>query len=204
MISQLPRSEPNTREAAYLLTNYIEHPSNWEFEPPFIDENVSGRKRVFLELGSGTGIVAAKISQATVVPGRDLVIATDLPEVCALLKRNLHIKSEGSSVRHVSDGAMLIRPLPWGSYDHAAKIARELQLIDDPNDHKDVCITHVICSDLVNNTALYALRLIADMTVGIFFAASGASPTHPPPSHITSNYLHLRVPATSRDIVQNP
>jgi hypothetical protein len=148
----LPRSERNTREAAYLMTNYIEHPSNWEFEPPFIDFGVCARRRVFLELGSGTGIVGAKIAETAALPGRDLVIITDLPEVCPLLERNLLVKPEGSSVgRYLSDEAMLIRPLPWGSYDYAMKIAEELQLIDD------ACITHIICSDLVNNTALSIL-----------------------------------------------
>ena len=151
----LPRSERITREAAYLMTNYITNPSNWEFDPPFVEERAAGRKRVFLELGSGTGIVAAKIAQTAALPGRDLVIATDLPEVCTLLKRNLLIEREGSSVgRQLSDKVVLIRPLPWGSYDHAMKIAQEIRLINDPSDRKDVCITHIICSDLVNDTLL--------------------------------------------------
>lgn len=137
------------------MTHYIDFPSNWEFEPPFIDKSVlSGRKRVFLELGSGTGIVAANIAQTVALSGRDLVVVTDLPEVCPLLERNLFVKPEGSSVgKQPHDDVLLIRPLPWGSYDHALKIARELQLIDGPSDPKDACITHIICSDLVNNTA---------------------------------------------------
>lgn len=129
------------------MTSYIDHPSIWEFDPPLIDKHLTGHKRVFLELGSGTGIVAAKIAQAVALSGRDLVIATDLPEVCPLLEKNLFVTPQGDSA---NTQVTIVRPLSWGSYDHAINIARELKLVDDPSGHERGCVTHIICSDLVN------------------------------------------------------
>ncbi|KAG1750074.1 hypothetical protein EDB19DRAFT_1677772 [Suillus lakei] len=147
------------REAAYL------------FDPPLIDKHLSGRKRVFLELGSGTGIVAAKIAQAAALSGRDLVIATDLPEVCPLLEKNLFVTPKGDSA---NTQVTLVRPLSWGNYDHAINIARELKLVDDPTGHDHGCITHIICSDLVYFPELLApllrtlLHLTSPPSVSIF------------------------------------
>ncbi|KAG2122798.1 putative methyltransferase-domain-containing protein [Suillus clintonianus] len=147
-------------EAAYLMTSYIDHPSTWEFDPPLIDKHSSGRKRVFLELGSGTGIVAAKIAQTAALCGRDLVIATDLPEVCPLLEKNLFVADSANTQ------VALVRPLSWGSYDHAINIARELKLVDESNGHEHGCITHIICSDLVYFPELMAplLRTLLHLT----------------------------------------
>ncbi|KAG1841129.1 putative methyltransferase-domain-containing protein [Suillus subalutaceus] len=145
-------------ESAYLVTSYIDHPSTWEFDPPLIDKHLSGHKRIFLELGSGTGIVAAKIAQAAALSGRDLVIATDLPEVCPLLEKNL-LDSTNTQVT-------LVRPLSWGSYDHAINIVRELKLVDDSSGHEHGCITHIICSDVVYFPELLAplLRTLLHLT----------------------------------------
>ncbi|KAG2107258.1 putative methyltransferase-domain-containing protein, partial [Suillus discolor] len=150
-------------EAAYLVNSYIEHPSTWEFDPPLIDQHLSGHKRVFLELGSGTGIVAAKIAQAAALSGRDLVIATDLPEVCPLLEKNLFVMPKGDSA---NTQVTLVRPLSWGNYDHAINIVRELKLVDDPSGHEHGCITHIICSDLVYFPELLAplLRTLLHLT----------------------------------------
>lgn len=150
-------------EAAYLLTSYIDHPSTWEFDPPLIDKQLSGHKRVFLELGSGTGIVAAKIAQTAALSGRDLVIATDLPEVCPLLEKNLFVTPKGDSA---NTQVTLVRPLSWGSYDHTINIARELKLVDDPSGHEHGCVTHIICSDLVYFPELLAplLRTLLHLT----------------------------------------
>ncbi|KIK37143.1 hypothetical protein CY34DRAFT_475367 [Suillus luteus UH-Slu-Lm8-n1] len=150
-------------EAAYLMNSYIDHPSTWEFDPPLIDKHLAGHKRVFLELGSGTGIVAAKIAQAVALSGRDLVIATDLPEVCPLLEKNLFVTPQGDSA---NTQVTLVRPLSWGSYDHAINIARELKLVDDPSGHEHGCVTHIICSDLVYFPELLAplLRTLLHLT----------------------------------------
>ncbi|KAG2348034.1 hypothetical protein BDR05DRAFT_957686 [Suillus weaverae] len=156
-------------EAAYLMINYIDHPSTWQFDPPLIDKHL--HKRVFLELGSGTGIVAAKIAQAAALSGRDLVIATDLPEVCSLLEKNLSITPKGNSA---NTQVTSVRPLSWGSYDHAINITRELKLVDDPSGHEHGCITHIICSDLVYFSELLApllrtlLHLTSPPSVSIF------------------------------------
>ncbi|KAG2369124.1 putative methyltransferase-domain-containing protein [Suillus spraguei] len=152
-------------EAAYLVTSYIDHPPTWEFDPPLIDKHLSGHKQVFLELGSGTGIVAAKIAQAAALSGRDLVIATDLPEVCPLLEKNLFVTPKGDS-ESANTQVTLVRPLSWGNYDHVINIARELKLVDDPSGHEHGCITHIICSDLVYFPELLAplLRTLLHLT----------------------------------------
>jgi predicted nicotinamide N-methyase len=160
-------------EAAYLMTSYIDHPATWEFDPPLIDKHSSGHKRVFLELGSGTGIVAAKIAQVAALPGRDLVIATDLPEVCLLLEKNLLVTPKGDS-ESANTQVTLVRPLSWGSYDHAINVVRELKLVNDPIGHEHGCITHIICSDLVYFPELLApllrtlLHLTSPPSVSIF------------------------------------
>ncbi|KAG1738344.1 putative methyltransferase-domain-containing protein [Suillus paluster] len=150
-------------EAAYLMTSYIDHFSTWEFDPPLVDKQLSGRKRVFLELGSGTGIVAAKIAQATVLSRQDLVIATDLPEVCPLLEKNLFVTPKGDSA---DTQVTLVRPLSWGNYDHAINIAREIKRVNDPSGREHACITHIICSDLVYLPELLAplLRTLLHLT----------------------------------------
>ncbi|KAG1887366.1 putative methyltransferase-domain-containing protein [Suillus subluteus] len=150
-------------KSAYIMASYIEHPSTWEFDPSLIDKHLSGHKRIFLELGSGTGIVAAKIAQATALSGRDLVIATDLPEVCPLLEKNLLVAPKGDSA---NTQVTLVRPLSWGSYDHAINIVRELKLVDDSSGHEHGCITHIICSDVVYFPELLAplLRTLLHLT----------------------------------------
>lgn len=145
------------------MTSYIDHPSTWEFDPPLIDKHLAAHKQVFLELGSGTGIVAAKLAQAVASSGRDVVIATDLPEVCPLLEKNLFVTPQGDSA---NTQATLVRPLSWGSYDHAIDIVQELKFVDDTSGHEHGCVTHIICSDLVYFPELLAplLRTLLHLT----------------------------------------
>lgn len=65
----------------------------------------------------------------------DLIIATDLENVCPLLQENL-VGSAPSS----ASAKVLVRPLAWGNQSHTDDILRELSQRQ---------LTHIICSDLV-------------------------------------------------------
>jgi methylase of polypeptide subunit release factors len=68
------------REAAYAMISYIRPPDNLEFDPPFLAASKQRKKRIIVELGSGSGFVASVVARL-LRPGLDHVIATDLPEV---------------------------------------------------------------------------------------------------------------------------
>jgi len=61
-------------EAAYLLNLYL-NDSKLTFDPPFHNRGT------ILEIGSGSGLVASNIARS-LTPGTELLILTDLPEVC--------------------------------------------------------------------------------------------------------------------------
>jgi len=75
--SLCPVSALFPREAAYALCLYVYPPPNLEFDPPFARQC----QRTILELGAGTGIVSSRIAEV-LGPGTDILIATDLPDVC--------------------------------------------------------------------------------------------------------------------------
>ncbi|THH32254.1 hypothetical protein EUX98_g1931 [Antrodiella citrinella] len=123
-------------EAAYAMKTFLNPPSGFMFDPAFGDRTCPGPLRI-LELGSGTGIVAAQLSEQ--LTGMDgLVIVTDLPEVCPLLEKNLQSHTARRGDPHPS---VMVRPLAWGNRDHALSIHGEL------SGHS---LTHIICSDLVS------------------------------------------------------
>ncbi|KAH9928374.1 uncharacterized protein B0H18DRAFT_1001031 [Fomitopsis serialis] len=64
-----------------------------------------------LELGSGTGLVAARIG-TYLQERRDAFVATDLPEVCSLLRKNLR-----------DCATVEVHPLAWGSRHDAMSLA---------------------------------------------------------------------------------
>ena len=71
----------------------------------------------------------------------DILIATDLDNVCPLLEENLSSTAKRFwKINHTSP-QVLVRPLEWGSYNHAFKILNELGSRN---------LTHIICSDLVS------------------------------------------------------
>ncbi|EGN98815.1 hypothetical protein SERLA73DRAFT_107949 [Serpula lacrymans var. lacrymans S7.3] len=135
-------------EAAYFMNIYLDHHPSWEFEPSLLDGNCTKHPLTFIELGSGTGIVSAQISRSISLTERDLVIATDLPDVCPLLERNLHdLLKDRTDTFTSSNNVVLVRPLSWGNHEHALSIAHELELtMSNANPRY---ITHIICSDLV-------------------------------------------------------
>lgn len=71
----------------------------------------------------------------------DILIATDLENVCPLLDENLSTAVNKSPRIGRPSPQILVRPLEWGNPDHAVKIFNEL----GPRS-----LTHIICSDLVS------------------------------------------------------
>jgi hypothetical protein len=140
------RGHHDTREAAYAINLYIENPLNLELHPYFVSDD-GRRPLTILELGSGTGIVVAKIAEILDKSRGDLVVATDLPEVCPLLIDNLQLRSP-------TDHIVLVRPLAWGNTEHANTITSELASMSTES-HRGY-LTHVVCSDLVR--ILWSMR----------------------------------------------
>ncbi|KIM53259.1 hypothetical protein SCLCIDRAFT_1222989, partial [Scleroderma citrinum Foug A] len=136
------------------INNGCLHPL--EFDPPFFDCQEADELPVLVELGSGTGIVAGRIADSTFFPEGGIIVATDLPDVCPLLEKNLHKPGSAPSLSTYSKGSrVLVRPLAWGNIDHAIAIAQELGLyrnmrtICGPQTLHTRTLTHIICSDLV-------------------------------------------------------
>lgn len=146
----------NYREAAYLLNAYIEGTCGVTFDPPFLVEDDLPGPLNILELGSGTGIVAATIVER-LFGQEHTVVVTDLPEVCPLLEQNLRKYITGD-VDRPSAPKVLVRPLSWGSNIEAYNIAAELGC--DPSSEGTAPtpprhLTHVVCSDLVSTCPVY-------------------------------------------------
>ncbi|KAH7912787.1 putative methyltransferase-domain-containing protein [Hygrophoropsis aurantiaca] len=161
-------------EAAYALITYLNHDTTWDFDPVFIDGPSSLQRHVIIELGSGTGIVSARIADSDVLKDRDIVIVTDLPSVCPLLENNLRSQmKEPSSVS--LDGGIVVQPLTWGNLDDALNIARYLEL---STTCEPCCLTHIICSDLIYFPELHGplLRTLIHLTSMPFVNYSKAHP----------------------------
>lgn len=136
---------------------YVQSPLEFTFDPPFL---ATTSPRTILELGSGTGVVAAAV--ARVVDQReDLVIATDLPEVCIYLLRTPAYCSNGLQVCPLLDKNLrispntLVRPLAWGDENTERELASELFSGLNPR-----TLTYIICSDLVRPNLLYMRSLL--------------------------------------------
>lgn len=114
------------------------------FEPTFLGStNFTSNLRI-LELGSGTGIIAAELAKHLSARG-GIIIATDLPEVCSLLEQNLPSHSTNTH-SPPSMPLILICPLTWGNHDHVQHLRDNLA-----NLSHDTHLTHIICSDLVSH-----------------------------------------------------
>jgi hypothetical protein len=144
LTSHLRTNSMYPREGAYDLINYIDGPLHLEFDPPFICPG-SGGDLTIIELGSGTGVVASTIATTVIRPGRDVLFVTDLPDVCPLLQENLQDQM---------NSGVLIRPLAWGSFEHANAVAAELD---------SRTLTHIICSDLVGIFFLSCFLIASDL-----------------------------------------
>lgn len=121
-----------------------------------------------LELGSGTGIIIAKLAEVINKEARDgpdgqfqvfhspslialksgsslglgdVIIATDLDNVCPLLEENLSSAAKMFWKNDQTNPRVLVRPLEWGVHKHSLKVLNELG---------SRSLTHIVCSDLVS------------------------------------------------------
>jgi hypothetical protein len=125
--------------------------NDWIFDPPFAGERFHPMLTI-LELGAGTGIVTSRIIEAVATREQDIVISTDLPEVCPLLEANLE-QTLSHGTRHRT--TLRVRPLAWGNARHAIEIGTELGLaMPAMNLLEPHYLTHILCSDLVCNLPL--------------------------------------------------
>ena len=115
---------------------YLDPSSPLEFDPPPPTFASTARRPITaIELGSGTGFVAASVAE-WLRPECDLLIATDLPDVCTLLEMNLR-----------ASPTVWVRPLAWGSEEHVRSISDQLGLSRRGSHTRQ--LTHILCSDLV-------------------------------------------------------
>jgi hypothetical protein len=63
----------------------VNPPSGWEFDPPFLPDNVDGKRSPVsvLELGSGVGLLGFHLARV-LEEEKDLAVLTDLPDVRVL------------------------------------------------------------------------------------------------------------------------
>ncbi|CAL1717095.1 unnamed protein product [Somion occarium] len=133
-------------EAAYVLKRYIHGDDQYIFDPPFFSADDFDSRLLLLELGSGTGIIASEIAQH--LAGRqDIIVATDLPEVCPLLEKNLLPANDNDTFLTPS---VFVHPLAWGDIKHTRDLH---QKVFNLHGHlgTNTQLTHIVCSDLVRS-----------------------------------------------------
>ncbi|KAJ7261801.1 putative methyltransferase-domain-containing protein [Mycena haematopus] len=154
-------------EAAYALNTFIKPPVDHIFDPPFFRQPEARKNVRIVELGAGTGLVAA--TMAMMLCTCDVMFVTDLPQVCPLLEQNL---------RAFLDGSIRVRPLSWGNSQHALSIAEELSKLPDTP-----YLTHILCSDLV-----YFPELLAPLLRSLIKLSSPPFITNPSDTEIIISY----------------
>ncbi|KAJ3935601.1 MAG: putative methyltransferase-domain-containing protein [Lentinula lateritia] len=145
-------------EAAYILSIYLNPPSNLIFNTAFLCEEKRKSIRI-IELGSGSGMVGINVALSLKLQLGDRLVLTDLSEVCPLLESNLNAGCKDPNLRDL----IYVRPLAWGNSEHANRIRSELVA-----DQRPQCapLSRILCSDLVYFPELLAplLRTLIDLT----------------------------------------
>jgi len=145
-----------TWEAAYLLRRYLSVPSSPSsprspiFDPPNpLPSSSCNRRRIILEVGSGTGFLGLSIAPHLL--STDTLVLTDLDNVCPLLEKNL----ASAQLKRSDKFDCLIRPLPWGDSTALDKLRKE-----------DLLPDIILASDLVYFPFLYPplLRTLIHLT----------------------------------------
>ncbi|KAI0663827.1 putative methyltransferase-domain-containing protein [Cubamyces menziesii] len=152
-------------EASHAMLAYLDPSSPLEFDPPPPTFASTARRPITaIELGSGTGFVAASVAE-WLRPECDLLIATDLPDVCTLLEMNLR-----------ASPTVWVLPLAWGSEDHVRSISGQLGLSRRGSHTRQ--LTHILCSDLIYFPALLAplLRSLIHLTSAPFVDDTSPEP----------------------------
>ncbi len=122
---------PHPREASHQLLDYLRssEATRSRYDPPCSISTQPQDERIILELGSGTGYVGIQLANFLEARrlegarlGREMVVMTDLPDVCALIKRNL-LQHRPNSNRTCK---VLVAPLSWGNTEHIEQLVQEL------------------------------------------------------------------------------
>jgi len=157
-----------------VFTSYLCPPSylQVEFDPPCpLLAKPINQSWAVIELGSGTGYVGLQLAKH--LDPSDLVILTDLADVCPLLEENsIKLRSESSQ----RGAEVWVRPLAWGDLSDVRNLTLELGLVGSSSSPRPP--THIVCSDLVYFTDLLAplLRTLLNLTSPPFTS----SPPGPP------------------------
>ena len=180
------------REASYAMLAYLGVPRipsidhediELELDPPSFIASIQDPRHaphseglVIVELGSGTGLIAARIAPY-LRDCHDVMVATDLPEICGLLRKNLHNYS-----------TVEVHPLSWGNHQEALSIASTLGLGTTRH------LSHILCSDLVrfdHYIATHHPRTNRSL-VGVFSFPSRPVASHASAPHIGTHRFRLR------------
>lgn len=157
------------------MNTFISPPGNLDLDPPFVTPEERADPLNFLELGSGTGIVAACCMDHFGDTNMSLIV-TDLPEVCPLLEGNLaRYLAPAREAR--ATPTLRVCPLAWGNYDQARdaiSCLRESSLASP-------CLSHIICSDLVSWPSGYPRTVLGRWRLQSIFLAL--------PMDANTNYL---------------
>ena len=156
------------------MISYINPHDLLEFDPPFVDATGCDAQLSIIELGSGSGLVASVVAK-TLKPGKDLFIATDLPEVrttsvcprrylpsfdhrcsqvCPLLEQNLLASAAPMGFESPNQSLIVVKALSWGNRNEAIDLGSAFC----GKEHSTVfCrnLTHIVCSDLVFSSIEY-------------------------------------------------
>ncbi|KAJ4477350.1 putative methyltransferase-domain-containing protein [Lentinula aciculospora] len=144
-------------EAAYILNIYLNPPPSLIFDPPFFEAERRSESIRILELGSGSGMIGVNVARSLHSHLSDLLVLTDLPEVCPLLESKLQDEFKDHGQRDL----IFVRPLAWGNSEHAHHIKFDLL-----THQRSGPFTHILCSDLVYFPELLAplLRTLIELS----------------------------------------
>ncbi|KAI5119426.1 hypothetical protein M0805_009877 [Coniferiporia weirii] len=164
-------------EAAQLMIRYFDLTlsPDWSLDPPCSVFNTSqdGSDLTIVELGSGTGYVGLKLAEKLSQCGRrsDLLILTDLPDVCFLLQESLRNERRRWATRPAQVAVqdylpVNVIPLPWGNPEKARELSNALVTNKGDGLRNIRYLSHLICSDLVYFPHLLAplLRSLLQLT----------------------------------------
>lgn len=124
------------------MDEYLRSSDGMEYDPPCPVLKPHTGSRLVVELGSGTGVNALALGKLLDASAGDVLVATDLDDVCPLLLKNL----QGCTL---PNGPIAVRPLCWGDSAQGESILSEFG--DD--DRGMMRAAHIVCSDLVRTSS---------------------------------------------------
>lgn len=122
------------------MNQYIDadYTHQWDFDPPFFEGDTP---RIYVELGSGIGVVAETLAKRAIRSELDVLYVTDLPDVCQLLQSSL------SKCLQDNPDTVHVLPLSWGNEKDLQNLSLHMSGLKMGPQY----FTHIICSDLVSH-----------------------------------------------------